>query len=834
MSLAQTKNTKEYAEKLNETVNYIKEQWGNDLPDVAIVLGSGLGQFAQRYESCLTIPYSDIPNMVKTTVSGHSGNLVLGTLANGKKVITFAGRVHAYEGIRMFEVTYLARIAHGLGAKIFIATNAAGGALDEMNPGDAMIITDHVNILKRHPLQEVFADASVCPPVSGTRIYSKRIAGLAREIAAGVTDFGLREGTYACCPGPSYETPSEVRGGKDTGIGAFGMSTVPECIVASSLGLEVFALSLCTNLAAGISSIPLSHEEVKEVADNSGPLLMTFMERLLSNLDADPETIPAVLPPPTGDGVTLNRNVNRATAEEINVASEFVQQKFSAKFSIAVQLTAKFSSVFVDSQFATETVSFDVSEIPNYPCISNLGGKVVLGKNNSGAGVLCLVPNSEIGFLPAEACFLVQLMKKLGVSFFFFGAVGATVTETSDYIFGIDDACDITTMHCSTLPHADEFLTSVKAFNSKYEILDNCKCSFVPYFQFTGPTFPTPSEQAFAALSKYTVVGITNVQIAFAARAAGLNVAGMVAKIYSLPDFTETNAQQGYSRLNTLLSICVKACDPPTLETTDVSTVSSVHQLGYELRNTRQGDPKVISPMISSLREFGAKMALIVYDPFFEHISGQISDIVAVDLGGATDFCPIYFGVWQNKKILLVHQNRYYHQGFDFAEVFSSIRAVSGAGVEKVAIVSGFCSVSEAVKVGEIVTIKDHVNVTGRSPLFGEQIEGWGRRFPDMSSVWNSNISEEIEGETVKKEIVGTIIGPMFHSELEASYIRTVSATIVSTSVGWDALVIKHMCPSVDLIGVGLVTANAMELKKSDKSSKLSLVCQLVQQFFSQ
>jgi purine nucleoside phosphorylase len=143
----------------------------------------------------------------------------------------------------------------------------------------------------------VFADPSLCPPegVSSCSFYSKRIASKAREIAATVEGFGLVSGVYSWWPGPSYETPLEVFAGANSGAGAFGMSTVPECIVATSLGMEVFALSLCTNLAAGISSIPLSHAEVKEVADKSGPLLMKFMEQLLSSIE--PVNVPVSLPP---------------------------------------------------------------------------------------------------------------------------------------------------------------------------------------------------------------------------------------------------------------------------------------------------------------------------------------------------------------------------------------------------------------------------------------------------------------------------------------------------------------------------------------------------------
>merc|ERR1712137_206673 len=214
----------------------------------------------------------------------------------------------------------------------------------------------------------------------------------------------------------------------------------------------------------------------------------------------------------------------------------------------------------------------------------------------------------------------VQLMKELGVTMLYFAAVGATVKDSFEYIFNLVDACDVTTMHSLPDSSPEEFLTELKPFNSSLKILDNCKCHEASFFQFTGPSFPTPSEQNFATLSNATIIGITNVQIVFAARAAGIDVAGMAAKVYSLPDFNEENAEQGYKRVNTLLGNCVLAHEDFPEEKAKATVkplVSCEKQVGYELGISSQGNAEKINEMIKTLSAFGPEAALVVYNPLF-------------------------------------------------------------------------------------------------------------------------------------------------------------------------------------------------------------------------
>jgi purine-nucleoside phosphorylase len=233
-------------------------------PDVAIVLGSGLGSFASSIESASTIPYGDIPNWPGSTVVGHEGRLVVGEIA-GHRVVTLSGRAHFYEGHDLRTVTFATRVLGVLGVKTLILTNAAGGINTAFVPGDLMVIDDHINLLGSNPLVGPNDERFGVRFPDLTHVYSPRLRRLADDTAA-AQGIALRHGVYAACHGPSYETPAEVRYLRLIGADAVGMSTVPEAIVARHMGIEVLGISCITNFAAGVLPQPLNHAEVLETA----------------------------------------------------------------------------------------------------------------------------------------------------------------------------------------------------------------------------------------------------------------------------------------------------------------------------------------------------------------------------------------------------------------------------------------------------------------------------------------------------------------------------------------------------------------------------------------
>jgi purine-nucleoside phosphorylase len=250
-------------------------------PACAIVLGSGLGGLAQRVTNAVRIPFADIPGFPTATVVGHAGELIVGTLRE-VPVVMLAGRLHLYEGHDPALAALPVRVLHALGAPVYLASNAAGGINRAFSPGDVMLITDHLNLMARNPL--------IGPLVSGDTRFPDMTAAYDPELqqqlrnAAIATQLTLREGVYAAVLGPSFETPAEVRMLGLLGADAVGMSTVPEVIVARVLGMRVAALSLITNVAAGLSGDTLNHEEVlhvgREAADRVEQLVSTFVERL--------------------------------------------------------------------------------------------------------------------------------------------------------------------------------------------------------------------------------------------------------------------------------------------------------------------------------------------------------------------------------------------------------------------------------------------------------------------------------------------------------------------------------------------------------------------------
>ncbi len=239
----------------------VRPHLGGCVPDAAIVLGSGLGGLAADIDAVATIPFREIPGFPTATVAGHAGALIAGTLA-GKFVVALAGRFHMYEGHDARLAAFPARVAHALGARTFIVSNAAGGVNRLWQPGDLMLIRDHINMMFRNPLVGPVEQGDIrFPDMSGP--YDAGLADLARRVAR-EQGIGLREGVYAGLLGPAYETQAEVRMLTMLGADAVGMSTIPEVIVARAIGMRVAGFSCITNLACGLSNTPITHAEVLE------------------------------------------------------------------------------------------------------------------------------------------------------------------------------------------------------------------------------------------------------------------------------------------------------------------------------------------------------------------------------------------------------------------------------------------------------------------------------------------------------------------------------------------------------------------------------------------
>ena len=249
------------AREARVAADLIRARIGSRAPVAAIVLGSGLGGLADDIEQVATIPYREIPGFPSATVAGHAGALIAGSLA-GRPVLALAGRFHAYEGHDVRLAAFPARVMHAVGAPTLIVSNAAGGLNRLWEPGDLMLIRDHINLMFRNPLIGAVEPGDLrFPDMSAP--YDEELAALALSVAAEQRRT-LREGVYAALLGPAYETPAEVRMLAAFGADAVGMSTVPEVIVARAVGMRVLGFSCITNLACGLSNSPITHAEVLE------------------------------------------------------------------------------------------------------------------------------------------------------------------------------------------------------------------------------------------------------------------------------------------------------------------------------------------------------------------------------------------------------------------------------------------------------------------------------------------------------------------------------------------------------------------------------------------
>lgn len=266
--------------RIKETANFIKNII-KETPDFAIVLGSGLGKLKDEVEAIHSLDYTEIPHFPQTTVTGHSGKLIFGTL-EGKKVLMMSGRFHYYEGYDMETVVFPFRVFHLMRIKNLILSNAAGGVNPAFNVAEVMIINDHINMMPEHPLRGKNMDELGPRFVDMSEPYNKKMIAVATNVAK---DLGIKahQGCYVALQGPTFETPAEYGMIRAIGGDAVGMSTVPEVIVAKHQGMNCFGISIITDLGGPDIALTVSHEEVLQAADKAMPDVIKIVKGLVKN-----------------------------------------------------------------------------------------------------------------------------------------------------------------------------------------------------------------------------------------------------------------------------------------------------------------------------------------------------------------------------------------------------------------------------------------------------------------------------------------------------------------------------------------------------------------------
>lgn len=266
-------------EQIKETASYLASRV-QEMPKTAIILGTGLGDLAEHIENAVRIPYKEIPNFPVSTVEGHSGQLIFGRLGN-KRVMAMQGRFHFYEGYTMQQVTFPVRVMRELGVRTLFVSNAAGAMNPTFKIGDLMIITDHINLFPEHPLRGKNYNELGPRFPEMSQAYSPRLIAEAKQVAK-ANNIRLVEGVYVGTQGPTFETPAEYRYFYRIGGDAVGMSTVPEVIVARHGGMEVFGMSVVTDLGLEGVVEKVSHEEVQKAAAAATPIMTFIMKELIN------------------------------------------------------------------------------------------------------------------------------------------------------------------------------------------------------------------------------------------------------------------------------------------------------------------------------------------------------------------------------------------------------------------------------------------------------------------------------------------------------------------------------------------------------------------------
>lgn len=268
-------------EQVQETVAYIKEKTAGFTPDYGVILGSGLGSFTDDIQIQFTLPYTEIPNFPVSTVEGHKGALVFGTIGN-KKVVAMQGRFHFYEGYDMKQVTFPVRVIKYLGANKLVVSNASGGVNPNYKVGSIVILKDHINMMPEHPLHGKNDERFGPRFLNMSEPFSRAMMSKAKELAA-TLQIEIQDGVYMGLQGPTFETLSEYRMVKILGADCVGMSTVPEVIVARHMEMEVFGISVITDMGDEDNIEEVNHEEVLKAAQKAEPQVRALIKELIIN-----------------------------------------------------------------------------------------------------------------------------------------------------------------------------------------------------------------------------------------------------------------------------------------------------------------------------------------------------------------------------------------------------------------------------------------------------------------------------------------------------------------------------------------------------------------------
>eukprot|EP01087_Luapelamoeba_hula_P003653 TRINITY_DN1346_c0_g1_i2.p1 TRINITY_DN1346_c0_g1~~TRINITY_DN1346_c0_g1_i2.p1 ORF type:complete len:688 (-),score=102.72 TRINITY_DN1346_c0_g1_i2:86-2149(-) len=647
-------------------------------------------------------------------------------------------------------------------------------------------------------------------------------------------------GVYGSMCGPTYETPHEVRAGRTMGLSAFGMSTVPEVLAAKSAGMEIFAVSLVTNMAAGIIEETLTHEAVQQVADEAGPMFVRFMKELIGGLvvkeiaaipvphSAEHAPSTSTILPQPGAVPATTEEIHEALAKIVSLAKSQSEKEDASEISVAYFLPQGHDEEFLKRLTDAHKISY--GDIPHFPKISASGrnGALVIGRLE-GSQVCALVHNQLEGFACEEAVFASQILTRLGVRVLVHSFQAEKTdggSESEEHLVLFSDVAEVTTIHPTPqdqpllqyLPNVSP--VSFKKYGDK--VIELGKKADVDirmgaYLAYTAPCFPTPSERVLAKFSQASYYGITNTSLVYTCAASKIDVVAL-ATIGPVTPVVE-------KRLAELLVTIAEAAShisakPREAAQADASKRFKQRQIGYALTNqvkggVTQGDysktAEAVEFVKNKLKNKSVARAVVLEGGLTEAIEGvQHGEFISGIPHMPEDLRIAEVKAKEDGQSFLVVDRMYYlNEGRVFSEIVAPIRLLGMLGIKSIHFAARICSVVPSLRLNDLVLLQDHINFSGRNPLFGPNEEKWGVRFPDMGDAYSAELAAQARDAAKAKSIelkeasFGLVVGPVFSCALTANFAVAVDVQALCTTLAPEVIVCKHM--GIKACAVGIV-----------------------------
>ena len=703
---------KVYVERLNEACNYVKSRI-SARPDIGIILGSGLGSYGDVLTDPIKIPYKEIPQMLDTTVPGHSGCLIFGGIGD-RKVLCLSGRSHQYEGLYPHEVQFAIRLLALCGCKLCILTNAAGTRDPDLNVGDLAAMEDHCNFTHRGYTEEPLAFKPF-QHIIQVNMYDEDATKVAKQVAEEMK-LQTKGCVYCYNFGPTYETHAEVEGEYKFGVTNYGMSTVPEIIAMKDLGVPVFAMSFVTNKAAGVGGAVLSHEEVTIAAKAGEPNMRALISEVIKRTPLKDFPIPEI----QGDSHVISRSLPASfvTDEEIsNVAKQFGETKIDCIVVLGAchSLNEKFQ--------VSETI--DCNNLPHFPIMQHTSMKLKLGTFDDHTiavfdGFLNLNGPEEHALY-----YITKLAKALGAS--------AYIQTFSSGKFGSQSGISVV---------EDLILLFERPLRTPNLCTKPLNVSLLPNLNHTilasyhGPEFPSVHESRGLEKCGATHISLGSVKGPLLANAANIET------VVALTDGAYKAVLDQSDSLDKILENCRNAS--PAINDAISKVVSSLPKNGGKVgkfitsnikalqwndcvpeEQNEQEDPETVNEIQEQLPAdiqftlmFGGECK------FYNHLKSTVSTPLNIKVTHKMknpEKLIVHSGELFGKKVLLALNSR------------ELIRALAQKHIKIIAI-GPVLLVNDKFANEKYVAIKDHLNVSGKVPLVGRN--KFGERFPDVGHLY--------------------------------------------------------------------------------------------------